>query len=942
MTLSLCVVFFVSGIAALLFETLWFYQTALVLGNSIWASSLVLASFMGGLAIGNGLVVQVGHKVQQPVRVYALLEVIVGVTGAAIVYGLPLLTPLLTRALRPFLDSPGMLNCLRFSVAFPLLLIPSTAMGMTLPLLVAALVRKHFLFGRVLGLLYGWNTLGAVIGAMAGEMALIVWLGIRGTAVVALLFNCCAAFIATILSGWNDAKALDPYQETAAPLTHRAIHVLAAAGVSGGILLALEVVWFRLLLLFVHASSLAFAVMLSVILAGIGLGGLLGSRWLAYRPDVHRYLPILAMSSGVACINTYALFDVVARHPIQGLSAYRLDEMLALSLPLMFPVSLLSGLLFTWLGESLKQETNEGMRTAGFLTLANTIGAMLGSLAAGFLLLPILGVERSIRLLGGCYGIVAAFLSFDVIRQFARRELTIFCIAAGAFVVAYVKFPSGFMLERYLPYRIGVVHAFYGSMPVETREGLTETIVYLRREVFGEPVDYELFTNSFVMTDTTLISRRYTELYVYLPVAIHPVPTHALLIGYGLGTTAKALQDTASLETIDVVDPSPDILSMSRVVYPEPKDNPLNDPRVRVHVEDGRYFLQTTSRLFDLITGDPPPPKNAGIVNLYTREYFGLARDRLAEGGMMTYWMPSHAVSEVEAKTIIRAFCSVFTDCSLWNGGGLQWILMGTRNATGPISEERFTAQWRDQVVGPELKAIGVEVPEQLGALFMGDANYLEKMTRDVEPLTDDYPKRLSPGFAPVTPKDWHAEWIDVHAARDRFIHSQIIARLWPDSLRTTTLPYFETQERINRYFMHELPSAAATLEMAHNALSHSTLHALPMWLLGSDANVQRAVQHAFAQGRHHQYLNYHLSVSAMAERHYQLANEVLSSEPEQDLSRRGSLCYRLYVMCMAGRVTDAQTLAAYFSFPNTQSQDDLRFVKFLSETFGFVGVKQN
>ena len=154
-------------------------------------------------------------------------------------------------------------------------------------------------------------------------------------------------------------------------------------------------------------------------------------------------------------------------------------------------------------------------------------------------------------------------------------------------------------------------------------------------------------------------------------------------------------------------------------------DHPLNDPRVRVHIEDGRYLLQTTDRRFDLITGEPPPPGIAGVENLYTREYFELIRRRLADGGFVTYWLPLSDLTDVSTKAILRAFCDVFEDCSLWNGSGTHLMMAGSRDARGPVSEEEFGRQWRDPAVAAEMERLGVERPEQLGALFIGDAGYL-------------------------------------------------------------------------------------------------------------------------------------------------------------------------------------------------------------------------
>jgi spermidine synthase len=185
MTLLLCAIFFVSGASALVFETLWFHQAGIAFGNSVWASSLVLSGFMGGLALGSAVAVRRGDRFGSPVRTYAVLEVVIAVSGVLLVLTLPSLGTVATPLLKPFVDVPWILNPLRLLFAFTLLLVPSTAMGLTLPLLTKALVAADSNFGRVLGRLYGWNTLGAVVGAVLAEVFLVEALGIRGSAVAA-------------------------------------------------------------------------------------------------------------------------------------------------------------------------------------------------------------------------------------------------------------------------------------------------------------------------------------------------------------------------------------------------------------------------------------------------------------------------------------------------------------------------------------------------------------------------------------------------------------------------------------------------------------------------------------------------------------------------------------------------------------------------------------
>ena len=259
---------------------------------------------------------------------------------------------------------------------------------------------------------------------------------------------------------------------------------------------------------------------------------------------------------------------------------------------------------------------------------------------------------------------------------------------------------------------------------VALREGVNQTTTTLRREWGGEPVSHRLVTNGHSMSGTDFADRRYMKLFVNWALAVNPRIRQALLISYGLGSTAKALTDTRALTDIDVVDVSPEILGMAPVVF-APGQSPLADPRVRVHVEDGRFFLQTSAASFDLITGEPPPPKAAGIVNLYSREYFQLLHDRLNDGGVATYWLPVEELAEDDARAIVGAFCAAFADCSLWTGAGPHWMLAGTRGLRERATEEAFAAQWRDDVVGPELVRLGIEQPEQLGATFLADADQL-------------------------------------------------------------------------------------------------------------------------------------------------------------------------------------------------------------------------
>jgi spermidine synthase len=222
-----------------------------------------------------------------------------------------------------------------------------------------------------------------------------------------------------------------------------------------------------------------------------------------------------------------------------------------------------------------------------------------------------------------------------------------------------------------------------------------ETILLMQRKWLGEPVYTRLVTNGFSMSGTNVSALRYMRYFVYWPLAVHRgLLRNVLVICYGVGVTAGAARDIPDVETIDVVDISRDVVAMSDVLYTTDA-HPLHDPRVRVHVEDGRQFLQSTPRRFDLITGEPPPPRTPGAVNIYTREYFQLVFDRLADNGIATYWLPvGRPDPGTNVNAIVAAFCDVFADCSLWNATPYDLMLAGTRGTPGPIAEDDFVRPW--------------------------------------------------------------------------------------------------------------------------------------------------------------------------------------------------------------------------------------------------------
>ena len=923
MTKSLSLVFFVSGAAALLFETLWFRQAGIALGNTIWATSLVTASFMGGLAIGNGLAARFGRRVQRPLLVFAGLELMVGVSGIALVLAFPTITASLAPILGALADETT-LNGMRITVAFLLLLIPSSAMGATLPLLARTLSASDSNFGRVLGRLYGWNTLGAVSGALLGELLLIEALGIRGSAFVAGSMDTLAAIAALFLSRKIDIARI-PVSMIKPSITPAVMRTVAAAFVAGGLLLALEIVWFRLLLLFIPATSLTFAIMLAVVLAGISIGGLVAAVWMNRDAHGFRYTSWVALISICAVVGTYSLMPGALASQGTGLIVSPV-AILLLSLTLMLLVCFLSGLLFTLLGKRLHNEVGDSAWAAGTLTVANTLGAMLGALAGGFVLLPYLGMEYSILLLALGYLLVAALVSDDV-----PRPKTLRAAAWVPAILALGLFPFGLMSERFMQI---VVDRWSedGSHLVVAEEGLNETIMIFQRDFFDAPIAHRLVTNSTGMAATGKSANRYMGLYVFLPVAIHPDLKRALLISYGLGTTARALTETKSLESIDVVDISADVLRLSSIVYQD-NVNPLDDPRVKVHIEDGRFFLLTTPDRFDLITAEPPPPKSAGVGNLYSQEYFELLYSRLNEGGIATYWLPVYQMESREARAITKAFCNAFSECSLWTGSGFEWMLVGQRGGQDRVSEARFASQWNDPVVGTRLRGSGLENPAQLGALFLADSTTLQQMLAEVLPLTDNHPYRLSPHMLFPDDYTWYVELMDVSATRERFSQSDLIKGLWPPAWRDRTISLFAVQELINRMLLNttsfDSPKALSELDFL---LSRTNLETAVLWRLGTDVTERSIADKKLREGVSADVLTELAGLGLLARRDYRGAERLLAQvEP---LSGHAAYIRQLRILAL-GRAGDSVNAPRLFEEAKTMYPFESESWRYLEQRLG-------
>src|SRR6266567_5941682 len=383
---------FFSGIGALIFETLWLRLSGLAFGNSVWAAALILSSFMAGLALGNAIAASSKIRRWRPLHFYAVLEILVALLGCTIVFGLPLLGAWLRPVWQMLWNFQPTLLALRFVLSFVILLIPTTAMGLTLPVLIEDPVLRRSDFGRAIGFLYGSNTLGAVAGALLGEAYLVGAFGLRGTSVAAGLASCVAAAMALVVTRADrDVAALT--SQTTFPLRLGASYrlpwrLLLVSFGTGCILLSLEVVWFRFLRLYLPSSATAFAVMLAVVLAGIGLGGLVSGALHRSSTRPNHLLSVLLLLAAIATLLSYLFFPPALVQMRIGTFDLSWRAITLGSIVLMFSAALLSGILFPSIVANVQSSVGDRMNSTGITTLFNTTGAAVGPLLASFLLLP--------------------------------------------------------------------------------------------------------------------------------------------------------------------------------------------------------------------------------------------------------------------------------------------------------------------------------------------------------------------------------------------------------------------------------------------------------------------------------------------------------------------------------------------------------------------------
>ena len=756
------ILFTISGASGLIYEVVWARQLTFVFGAMSHSIATVLAAYMGGLALGSFLLGRRMARGGRPLRVYAVLEAGIAVWA--------LLLPLLLRGLDPIYRltyqslgvGPAGVTALRLILSFVLLLVPTTLMGGTLPVLSALAGQDRA--SRWAGLLYSLNTIGAVAGTLGAGFLLLPALGMRASIYVAVVLN-----LAVAVTGWwmsREAAPVAPAEpagsprgrERTAPRRGPRRAAMAIYAVSGFCALAYEVLWTRVLAGSLGTTTYAFTTMLATFLFGLALGSLWASRQAPRWADRAGTLGTIVAVTGLTALVTTPLLD---RLPSAFLSlagswggsfgSLTLVRFVLASLT-MLPTTFLLGAVFpaaVRLSGIDEGGSRGASREIGALYAANTAGAIAGSVLTAFVIAPALG-RQSALLAAALVNTAAGILLLVLVRERASAGAPLWkrrnVLAAAAAVAAvglavFARTPwdlramnaGTYVYLNTLSNPQGLEKLLSESETLFMQEDAEVTASIWRTSPQGKPV-ISLRINGKV--DASSGGDMITQIVSgSLPMLLHPRPERALVIGLASGVTTAAVA-RFPVARIDCAEISPAVVAASRYFH-EQNRNVLDDPRVRLLVTDGRNHLHLTDERYDVIISEPSNPWIAGLTNLFTREFFEQARDRLGPGGILCQWISIYDLSEEDLLAVLRTFRQVFPTMSCWLLGTSDLLMLGGEGTTA-IDLAALAGKTEQFGLAGDLQSVGVSAPWGFLPLFVMDGAKVASITGPGRIVTDD------------------------------------------------------------------------------------------------------------------------------------------------------------------------------------------------------------
>jgi spermidine synthase len=736
-----------SGSSCLIYELVWSRYLHLIFGVSVYAVATVVACFMIGLAIGSWDLGRRLDRSARPARLLAAMQLGIAIYIAASPLLYSLLTIVSPRIFRSIPEITILHHAIRFILAMLALIVPTYLIGGTFPAVLKLAIFRTERAGSVVGWIYAINTLGGAIGTLACGFALIRTVGLSGSLAVAATASAIGGALIFALPP-GDPIPRSPEKRT--PAKRANLSLLVVFAISGFTSLAYEVFWTRLLSFFFRDSIYDLTIVLTTFLCGIVIGSILCGRLLRGSIDAGRALAVV--EAMIACSAIAGLF-LVDQFPywinyLQTNTAlidqYGQRFFLAGNLirfgyafGLMLIPTCLFGATFPLIGRLVADELEHVGGRIGLFTAVNTIGSALGALLAGFVFISLLGVQNSIVATAFLNLLAAAML---VAGMRIRRAWTIILSAVAAAVLMSGFLPSWdklrmstSFLDQNQPLEKMLSLEFYH----EDAHGLT-SVVELRPLARKYLITNRLFgQNTSEMAG--LSDHRRMGL---IPAMLHPAPTSTLAVGLGAGITLRGIAADPRIERIDCVELAPGVIQAARY-FAEENRHVLDDPRVHIIASDGRNYVSTSPRQYDLIVLDIFHPMSSGSSTVFSREYYQLCRQRLAPGGIICQWLPVHQLSMPEIQSIVATFASIFPHTSLWFGMiGDSVASVGCIGSDSELAMDpaMIAQRMRDPALQKDLSDVALDTPALLLGNFIMSGQDVTRFCAGASIDTDDRP----------------------------------------------------------------------------------------------------------------------------------------------------------------------------------------------------------
>lgn len=754
---ALLLLFVPSGVAGLIYQSIWSHYLGLTLGHAAYAQTLVLAIFMGGMALGAWLCSRFDWGARRLLVGYAVVEAVIGLAGLVFHPFFEAYTGFSQSQVLPALSGTGMTTAWQWLTAGLLILPQCVLLGATFPLLSTGLLKTGIDGdGRVLGGLYFYNSLGAALGALIATFLLLPALGLAGTVAFAGWLNVMVALIALLI-----ARALPAGGPTA---VHAAIPAAApvplppgAASAAGVLLLAAfatgatsfvyEIGWIRLLNQALGTTVHSFELMLAAFILGLAFGGLWVRRRTGPATDALRLFGYAQVAMAVAALLSILAFTqsfhwmgwiqaAVARGD-EGYQLYSLATAVV-CLAVMFPAAFFAGMTLP-LCTMVLLRGGVGARAVGQVYAANTLGAIVGVMLMVHLLIPLLGIRNGIILAA----LVDAAVGLYLLRL-AGVALAPVGVSAFATVAAlWVAVAGGRIDPRQQVagvFRTGVVSLPESARVNEVVDGKTATVAsidfsdgYTSITTNGKP-------DAMLARDTSLPHTADEPTMVLaglLPLVHHPDPKRVAVIGWGSGLSTHTLASSALPELIESIEIEPAMIDVARA-FGDRVARAYSDPRSRIVIEDARTHFAAAPQRYDVVVSEPSNPWVSGVANLFTLEFYRLVRRHLNDDGVLVQWLQVYELDEPLFGTMLAALVEVFPDTRIYLTNTSDVILVAHK---GPRADASATA-FGEPLMVPELERLGLARFEALSARCLGGGRLLRAHVRslDAEPYSDYRP----------------------------------------------------------------------------------------------------------------------------------------------------------------------------------------------------------